>query len=191
MRSKSLFFATVPLLVPAVASASEAPSGGGLLTVDGGLMFWTVMVFGILLYVLKRTAWPVILEAVEERERSLQAKLDEAARLMAEAKEHLARQESLLRNANDQAATIMADAKAAAERDHQQAAEKTRAEAEEILARARREIGAEKDRAAAELRREAVDIALAAAGKLIGQRLEAAQDKKIVTDYLASLETSK
>ena len=71
------------------------------------------------------------------------------------------------------------------------ATEKTRAEAEELLARARREIGAEKDRASAELRREAVDLALAAAGKLIGQRLESDADKKIVTDYLATVGTGK
>ena len=36
-----------------------------------------------------------------------------------------------------------------------------------------------------------MDLALAAAGKLIGERLESAQDKKIVTEYLASLETGK
>ena len=50
--------------------------------------------------------------------------------------------------------------------------EKTRQEQEELLARARREIGAERDRAIEELRREAVDLSLAAASKLIGERLD-------------------
>ncbi|MGH7532745.1 MAG: F0F1 ATP synthase subunit B, partial [Gemmatimonadales bacterium] len=69
--------------------------------------------------------------------------------------------------------------------------DRARAEADELIGRARRDIESEKDRAVAELRREAVDLALAAAGKLIGQRLEAAQDRKIVQDYLASLGSSK
>jgi len=191
MRTKSSLLLILALLAPAAASASEGAGAGGLLTVDGGLMFWTLVVFGLLFYVLKRSAWPVILGAVEERERSLKATLDEAARLAAEAKEDLAKQQKLLADARGEAAQILADAKAAAEKDRALATEKTRAEAEELLARARREIGAEKDRASAELRREAVDLALAAAGKLIGQRLESAEDKKIVTDYLATLGTGK
>lgn len=189
MRMKSLLLSALFLALPAAASASEPASSGGLLTVDGGLMFWTLVVFGLLLYILKKTAWPVILEAVEERERSLQQTLDEAARLAAQAKDDLAKQERLLREAGDKAAAMLADAKQAAERDRATAIERARAEAEELLARARREIGAEKERASAELRREAVELALAAAGKLIGQRLEAAQDKKIVTDFLSTLES--
>lgn len=191
MRMKSLLLSALLLVLPAAASASEGASSGGLLTVDGGLMFWTLIVFGLLLYILKKTAWPVILEAVEERERSLQQTLDEAARLAAQAKADLAKQEQLLREAGDKAAAMLADAKQAAERERTLAIDKARGEAEEILTRARREIGAEKERASAELRREAVDLALAAAGKLIGQRLEAAQDKKIVTDFLSTLESSK
>src|SRR5690349_2442795 len=106
MRMKSLLLSALLLALPAAASASEPASSGGLLTVDGGLMFWTLVVFGLLLYILKKTAWPVILEAVEERERSLQQTLDEAARLAAQAKDDLAKQERLLREAGDKAAAM-------------------------------------------------------------------------------------
>ena len=173
-----------------VAEGAEAGPSSPF-EVNPGLMVWTLLSFGILFLLLRRFVWPQLLEATEAREQKIKQQLEEAERLNAEAKASVAEQQKLLAASRDQAAKILADAKAASERDHQQAAEKTRAEAEEILARARREIGAEKDRASAELRREAVDLALAAAGKLIGQRLEAAADKKIVTDYLAALETSK
>jgi F-type H+-transporting ATPase subunit b len=66
--------------------------------------------------------------------------------------------------------------------------EKTKQEQEELLARARREIAAERDRAVADLRREAVDLSLAAASKLVGQRLDGDADRKIVLDYLATLD---
>ena len=63
----------------------------------------------------------------------------------------------------------------------------TKAEQDELLARARREIAAERDRAISELRSEAVDLSLAAASKLVGERLDSEADRKLVTSYLGSL----
>ena len=171
--------------------AAQEPGGGGLLTVDGGLMVWTLVVFFLFFVILKRYAWPVVLGAVQAREKALEEQIAQTARDRDEAARLLAEQQKLLAEARGQATTLLVDAKAAADRERQIGLEKARAEADELMARTRREIGAEKDRAVAELRREAVDIALAAAGKLIGQRLEAAQDKKIVQDYLASLGPTK
>src|SRR3989442_14750152 len=56
----------------------DEPGGGGLLTVEGGLVIWTLVVFGLLLYILKRSAWPVLLQAVREREQRLEGPLAEA-----------------------------------------------------------------------------------------------------------------
>lgn len=172
---------------------AEGPAGApsSPFEVNPGLMIWTFIAFGLLCLLLWKFVWPQMLAATEAREQKIQQQLAEAERLNAEAKASIAEQGKLLADARAQAASLLADVKATAERERALGVEKARAEAEEMLARARREIGAEKDRASAELRREAVDLALAAAGKLIGQRLEAAQDKKIVTDYLASLESGK
>ena len=64
---------------------------------------------------------------------------------------------------------------------------KGRAEQEELLERARREIALERDRAVAELRREAVELSIAAATKVIERNLDTEADRKLVQDYLASL----
>jgi len=69
------------------------------------------------------------------------------------------------------------------------AVQKTREEQEQLRDRARREIAAEREKAVLELRREAVDLSLAAATKLIGQRLDSEGDRKIVLDYLGTLES--
>ncbi len=71
------------------------------------------------------------------------------------------------------------------------AMEKTRQEQEDLLERARREISAERERAIVELRREAVDVSLAAAAKLIGERLGSESDRKLVESYLATLEPGR
>ena len=172
---------------------SEGATGAPMspFEVNFGLFFWTWITFGGLFFLLWKFVLPQMLQATEAREQKIKQQLADAERLNAEARALVAEQTKLLAAARDQAATILAEIKAAAERERATGAEKARAEAEEMLARARREIGAEKDRASAELRREAVDLALAAAGKLIGARFEAVQDKKIVTDYLESLEQGK
>jgi len=169
--------------------AAGAPSSP--FEVNPGLMLWTLISFGLLFLLLWKFVWPQLLEATEAREKKIQQQLEEAERLNAEAKASVAEQQKLLGDARAQASTMMAETKVIAEKERAHAAEKARAEADELIARARREIGAEKDRASAELRREAVDLALAAAGKLIGQRLDAEQDRKIVVEFLTSLEKRK
>ncbi|MGH7592095.1 MAG: F0F1 ATP synthase subunit B, partial [Gemmatimonadales bacterium] len=185
---RSLWLAGIAMTLIATPLMAD---GGGLLTVDGGLMVWTLVVFGLFFLILKRFAWPVVLGAVEAREKKLEEQIAQAAKDREAAAGLLAQQQQLLAQAREQAVTILNDAKSVAERERQLGLDRARAEADELIGRARRDIASEKDRAVAELRREAVDLALAAAGKLIGQRLEAAQDRKIVQDYLASLGSSK
>lgn len=167
----------------------EEPHASGPLTVEGGLMIWTLVVFALLLLILRRFAWPAILGAVEAREKALEEQLADAERQRNEAAALLAEHKQLLAGAKSQAHGIITEARTLAEKERALALEKTKAEQEELLARARREIAGERDRAVADLRREAVDLSLAAAGKLIGGRLDSETDRKLVQDYLATLDS--
>ncbi|HYC33581.1 MAG TPA: F0F1 ATP synthase subunit B [Gemmatimonadales bacterium] len=167
----------------------EEHAASGPLTVEGGLMVWTLVVFALLLLILRKFAWPAILGAVEAREQALEAQIAEAARDRQEAAALLAEHKKLVADAKNQAHGIISEARVVAEKERALAAERTKSEQEELLARARREIGAERDRAVADLRREAVDLSLAAASKLIGQRLDGDSDRKLVLEYLATLDT--
>ena len=175
------------LLAPALAAQEEHASGP--LTVEGGLMFWTIVVFLVLLAVLKRFAWPAVLGAVQAREKALEEQLAAAQRDRAEAAALLAEHRKLVADAKAQAHGIVVEARQLAEKERAVALEKTKQEQEELLARARREISAERDRAIADLRREAVDLSLAAASKLIGERLGSESDRKLVLEYLATLDS--
>ena len=160
----------------------------GPLDVEPGLMIWTVVVFVALLLILRKFAWPALLGAVEARERALEEQLAEAERNRAEAARLLAQHEKLIAEGRASAHALLAEARTAAEKERALAMEKTRQEQEELLERARRDIAAERDRAVADLRREAVDLSLAAASKLIGERLNSDNDRRIVQEYLSSLE---
>jgi F-type H+-transporting ATPase subunit b len=179
-----------PVLLALLVS-SEGAEGAPVspFEVNSGLFIWTWVVFIVLFFVLKRFAWPAILKATEEREQTIRRQLDEAAQMHAKAEATLKEQQALLGAARGQAQAMLAEAKTAAERERAVAVQKTREEQEQLLERARREIGAEREKAVLELRREAVDLSLAAATKLIGQRLDSEADRKIVLDYLGSLES--
>ena len=82
---------------PSTVWAQGGEGGGGLYDINTGLSFWTLLVFGVLVWVLGKYAWGPILSAVEARETGIQGKLDEAAarneeaaKLLAEHKEQLA-----------------------------------------------------------------------------------------------------
>jgi F-type H+-transporting ATPase subunit b len=158
------------------APAQEPASGP--LTVEGGLMLWTVLIFLLLLAILKKFAWPAILGAVEAREQALERQLAEAAR---------DREQAAALLAKTQAHGVILEARSVAEKERALAIEKTKQEQEELLARARREIAAERDSAVAELRREAVDLSLAAASRLIEKRLDGETDRKLVQEFLSTL----
>lgn len=157
--------------------------------VNFGLFFWTWVVFIALFLVLKRFAWPAILKATEERERQIAKQLAEAEQANAAAKATAEEQRKLLAEARSQAQSMLAEAKVTIEKERVVALDKTRQEQEGLLDRARRDIGEERDRALQELRREAVDLSLAAAVKLVGERLNSEADRKLVMNYLNTLES--
>src|SRR2546422_10221452 len=116
----------------------EEPGGGGLLTVEGGLVIWTLVVFGLLLFILKRSAWPVLLQAVREREQRLERQLAEAAQARGEAARLLGQQKQALERARGEAQGIVTKAEAVAEKERGPPLAQARGEDEEHLAPAKK-----------------------------------------------------
>jgi F-type H+-transporting ATPase subunit b len=172
---------------PAFAAAEEAK--GGLLDPHYGLMFWTILIFAALMLLLKKFAWGPILGAVRAREQALTDAMAAAEQDRNEARKLLAEQKAAIEAARNEAQRFIAEGRATAESMRGEMLEQTRQQQAELLERARKEIESEKTKAIDELRREAVDLALAGAGRLIGQRLDAEGDRKLVEQYLASLGT--
>src|SRR5881396_1073875 len=174
-----------------VFAQETGAGGGGPLTVDGGLVIWTLVVFGLLLYVLKRNAWPVLLAAVREREQKLERQLAEAEKNRAEAAALLEEHKRLLAAAKGEAQEILNKAKTVAEKERATLLAKAREEYERLLTRARKEIEEEKEKALLALRREAVDLSIAAAAKLLDANLDTEGNRRLVTEYLAGLELAR
>jgi F-type H+-transporting ATPase subunit b len=190
LRNHALALPLALLLTPVVAFAQEhgeEGGGSGLFSINAGLSIWTVVIFVALLVTLWRFAWGPILKAVEAREKGIQGALEEARNRQEEAEKLLEEHRRLLSDARRRAQELMAEGREAADRLRKELEGKARDESEAILARARSEIGREKEAAVDALRRESVDLALAAASKLLHQKLDGEADRRLVMEFVDDL----
>ena len=155
------------------------------------VMFWTLVIFIVLLIVLGKFAYPPILGYAAAREKRIQDALDESRRQREEAERILEEQRQELARARSQAQEMIAEGKTAAEKIRADMLSQARTEQEALMERTRSDIARERDQMLESLRREAVDLALAAASKLLHQRVDAEADRKIVRDYLAQVSTAQ
>ena len=182
------------IIAPALAVAqdtAEHAADTNLLSLHGGLMFWTLVIFIILLFVLSKYAFKPITAAVVAREAALQKAIDDAWRDREEAARVLAEHRAALDAARADAQRLIVEGREAGERVRAEITEQARAEQQEMMERVRREIGSEKERAIAELRREAVDLAIRGAGKVIERNLDDAANRRLVEEFLASVSTTR
>jgi F-type H+-transporting ATPase subunit b len=194
MRRAALLGLSLVASVPVVATpalAQEAGGGSGnLLTPNGGLMVWTLVIFLILMAVLSKFAFKPITAAVAAREKALEDALEQAKRDRAEAAEQLAEHRQLLEKAHGEAQQVIANARSTGDGLRQQMLEQTHAQQKDLLDRARKEIQEERDRALVELRNTTVDLAILGAAKVIEKNLDDQANRKLVDDFLAGLEPS-
>jgi F-type H+-transporting ATPase subunit b len=173
------------------AFAQEAEAERGLLDPHAGLMFWTLLIFVVLWLLLRRYAFPAIFAAVEAREKALEDAIAAAKRDREEAARLLEEHQRQIDAARADAQRLIAEGAKAGEKLRATMLEEARQQQQEILDRARQEIGAERDRAIAQLRHEAVELAIAGASKVIEQNLDDQANRKIVEEFLSDLQKTK
>lgn len=179
-----LFALALPLLGTATPlHAAE----GGLLDVNPGLSIWTIIIFLIVLAVLAKFAYPKILGAVEEREAHLRETIEAAERDRAEAATLLAEARRELEETHAKVHEAIAESRTGAERMRDEILAEARREQEAIMQRARRDIAAEREAALDAVRRDAVDLAILAAEKLVRRDFDAEDNRRLVRDYLGEL----
>ena len=163
-------------------------SGNVLVTPNVGVMIWTLIAFGITMYVLWKFAFPRIGEALEKRQRAIEESIDAAERTKVEADQLLAEYRERLAEAREQAEEIVARARKAAEVREQEALEEGRVRREEMLEQTRRDIEAETRRAIAEIRAEVADLTVMATEKVTRKALDEADQRRLVEEALRDLD---
>jgi F-type H+-transporting ATPase subunit b len=174
-----------------LAAAAEEAGGGGLMSLRVNLMFWTLVIFAFLYFILNKWVFPAVLGMVEAREKALAEAIEGAKRDREEAARLLSEHREQIEGARADAQKLIAEARGVSEKMRADMLEKTREEQQELLERARRDIAVERDKAIAELRREAVDIAIRGASKVIEENLDSDKNRKLVEQFLASLSSEE
>ena len=185
----------MPDPIPFVLAVEDHGAGGhsyGLVTpVQWETLIWAWIIFALLFLILRKFAWKPLLHAVEEREKKIADSLARAEEIQRSAQEIAARQEAALAESQAQAKAVLDEARVAAERYRHGEMQKTKAESDAFLERAKKEMTLEEARARDALRREVVDLTLQAASQVIERSLTAADDRKLAEGVVQALQKGR
>jgi F-type H+-transporting ATPase subunit b len=178
----------MPELLLVFAQAEEEEGGSFLVTPGVGLMVWTLVVFGVSMFVLWKVAFPRISEALDRRQKAIEDSIDTAERTRREADELLAEYRERLTAARHQADEIVARARKAGEQQEADAIAAGKKRREELLEQARRDIETETRRAIQEIRAEVADLTILATEKVTRKTLTDADQRRLVDEAVAELD---
>ena len=175
----------LPLII---AVAAEDEGGSFLVSPNVGLMIWTLIVFGLSLWLLNKFAFPRIAEALDRRQKAIDESIDAAERTRREADEILAEYRQRLAEARGQADEIVARARKTGEAAENEIVADARSKREEMMEQTRRDIEAETRRAIQAIRAEVADLTVLATEKVTRRSLTDADQRKLVDDAVSELD---
>jgi F-type H+-transporting ATPase subunit b len=171
-----------------VIFAAEDGGGSFLVSPGIGLMLWTLIVFGISMYVLAKVAFPRIAEALDKRQQAIEDSIETSERVKKEAEQLLQEYRERLAEARGQADDIVARARKTGEAHENEVLAEAKAKREEMMEQTRRDIEAETRRAIQEIRKEVADLTVAATEKVTRKSLTEADQKRLVEEALSELD---
>ena len=155
-----------------------------LITPDFGLLFWMVVIFGLVFFLLAKFGFPVITKAVQTRSDhiadSLKAADEAQARLAGLADE----QAKMIEETRLEQSRILKEASESRERIIAQAKEEAAAEAAKLLDHAKVEIAAERESAIRDIRRQVAMISVEVAEKIVRKDLEGDENQQGLIDRM-------
>ncbi|MGD1056042.1 MAG: F0F1 ATP synthase subunit B [Solirubrobacteraceae bacterium] len=175
------------LSAPSIPLAS---SGSFLISPNVGLMVWTIVVFLISLFILRKWVFPLIGEALDKRAKTIEGDIDSAAELRVQADKVLEEYRERLKEARAQSEEIVGRARQTAEAHEQEARERGQEILAEAAKRAERDIDAATKRALDDIRREVADLTIMATEKVVRKTLNDADQRRLVEDALSEMDLS-
>ena len=161
-----------------------------LITPEFGLLFWMVVIFGVVFFLLAKFGFPVITDMVDKRSAKIAQSLREADEIQARMAAWKVEQKRMLEEARKEQAAILREASETKEKIVADAQAQARAEADRILSEAKIQIEAEKESALRDVRREVALLSVRVAEKVLRHELSDEGNQKVFIDELVD-EASK
>jgi F-type H+-transporting ATPase subunit b len=170
-----------PVTAEAPPAAEENPNP---LQFKADLAIWTLAVFVVLFFVLKKFAWGPISEALDRREHHIAENIEAAKRTHEDAKQLLVQYEKQLAGAADQVRAMLDEARHDAENTKQQIVAEAKSAAQAEHQRAIHDIRTATDAAVSELSQRSADLAVELAGKIISAKITPEERSRMLQDSL-------
>ena len=155
-----------------------------LVTPDTGLLFWMVVIFGLVFFLLWKFGFPIITEMVDKRNHTIEKSLKDAKEVEAQMSAMLEEHAQMLEDARKEQAQILREAADTRSKLIADAKEQAREEAAKILADARSEIAAEKEAALRDVRKEVAVLSVSIAEKILRKELADEGEQKEYIDRM-------
>ena len=155
-----------------------------LLTPGLGLIVWTLLAFLVVFFILKKYAWPAILDGLKKREDTIAESLASAERIKGEMAQMKSENESLLAQAREERAGMLKDAKNTSDKMIAEAKEKARTEYDKILTDAQSAIQQQKNAVLTDLKNQVGSLIIEVAEKVLRKELS---DKTTQENYIKQL----
>ena len=156
----------------------------GLLIPDPGLVFWMVIVFGVVFFVLAKFGFPVIIQMVDKRK----AYIDDSLKSAREANKKLAEirveSEKILSQAHEEQAAILKSATDTRNRIISEAKEQARIESDRLMEEMKKQIETEKESAIRDIRRQVAVLSVDIAEKVMRSKLSDEKEQAALIDRL-------
>ena len=176
----------VALAAPSLALAEEnSDLGIGILIPNLSEFIPALIAFLVIWVVLAKFAWPMIVGMLDKRQETIKNNLEEAEAAKIEAQRSLEEYKKQLADARREAAGIVDEARRAGEQVKADITAQAQAQADEMIAKAKKSIEKEKLAALADLQSSVADLSVAVAGRFIGEGLSDADQRKLIEKYVA------
>ncbi len=167
-------------------SASNDPADwlNGWLLPDPGLFLWTLVTFGIVLFILKWKAWGPLMAALDEREKRINDALSSADKAKEEAEKVSNEYDEMIKRAQAEAQQIISKAKDAGNSLKDEIERKATEKAENLIQKSNKQIDAAKAKAIDEIKSVSVDLAIQAASKVIDKNLDDSTNRELAKSII-------
>jgi F-type H+-transporting ATPase subunit b len=170
-----------------LVSAAENP----LLEASPGLMIWTVVMFFITLFILKRYVFGPLSAMIEKRRTGIEQSIQEAESSRDEAVRLLEEYKTQLATARKEADELRDRGRRDGERERASIVTAAEGQRERILSDTQQQVDAQSRQALASVRDDVAGLALAAAEKVTGKSLTGDDHRRLVEDALKELDLEK
>ncbi len=159
-----------------------------LLQPDPGLVFWTTLSFGILVFLLRKYAWGPILHALKVREETIEASLQAAERAKTEVEDLVKVRQEMMDSTKNERDEIIKETRELKEKILSDARTTAQNEANRLIDSARKQIQAEKNAAIKELKTQVAEISIDIASLILESELKPnIKQKEIIDRYLENV----